>query len=73
MQLCREALATGPKTTRELAAYVMKAKGLDPADKVLAKSIGNQLIHTLRMQRSRGKLATQGKRQAAYVWAIPGT
>lgn len=30
--LCKEALASGPMTTRELAQQVMKAKGLDPAD-----------------------------------------
>jgi hypothetical protein len=50
-----------------------KAKGLDPNDKVLAKGIGNSLIHVLRMQKLRGTLTTQGKRQAAYVWALVPT
>src|SRR5689334_17511467 len=69
--ICKAALASGPKTTRELAAIVMKAKGLDPNDKVLAKGIGHTLIHALRMQRLRGGLVTHGKSVGAYVWALP--
>jgi hypothetical protein len=30
----------GPMTTRQLALYLLKAKGLDQGGKVLAKSIG---------------------------------
>ena len=33
------ALASGPKDTRELAIELMKAKGMDTGDKVLAKSL----------------------------------
>src|ERR1700674_3415349 len=43
MMLCKAALASGPKTTRELARYVMQARGLDAGDKVLAKSAANRL------------------------------
>jgi hypothetical protein len=71
MELCRAALASGPKTTRELAAYCMKAKGLDPKDKVMAKGVGQSLVHVLRMQKQRGKLVTRGKAQAAFIWALP--
>jgi hypothetical protein len=39
---------------------------------VLAKSIGQSLIHSLRMQWKRGKLTTRGKRLGVYVWALPG-
>ncbi|MBC8051010.1 MAG: hypothetical protein H7X92_12825, partial [Chitinophagales bacterium] len=35
MALCKEALATGPKSTREMALHVMEAKGLDTGDNVL--------------------------------------
>src|ERR1700685_927582 len=48
--LCKEALATGPKTTKELALHVMAAKGLDTGDKVLAHAMAARLIHALRMQ-----------------------
>jgi hypothetical protein len=33
MRLCNEALASGPKTTKELALIAMTAKGLDTGDK----------------------------------------
>lgn len=68
--LCRESLASGPKTTRELALHVMKAKGLDTGDKVLAKGIGSRLIHALRMQATRGRLTFSGKRHGVSVWRL---
>ena len=69
--LCKAALEAGPRTTVELAAHCMKAKGLNPDDKVLAKSIGQSLIHSLRMQWKRGNLTTRGKRLGVYVWSLP--
>jgi len=72
MALCRECLADGPKNTRQLALYVIKAKGLDPGDKVLAKSIGLRLIHALRLQWKTGRLiAKPGRDKAAKVWELP--
>jgi hypothetical protein len=50
MTLCKDALASGPKTTKELALYVMAAKGLDTGDKVLAHAMAMRLIHALRQQ-----------------------
>ena len=73
MVLCREALASGPKTTKELALHVMAAKGLDTGDKVLAHVMAARLIHMLRMQTKRGKLAIVGKDRGAIVWASPKT
>ena len=58
--ICRDALKDGPRNTRELALVVMKARGLDTGDKVLAKAIGYRLIHTLRIQARIGKLAAIG-------------
>lgn len=69
--LCKEALTSGPKTTRELAKHVMAAKGLDVGDKVLAKGIGQQLIHALRMQNQRGGIVMIGKRHGLSVWRLP--
>ena len=66
--LCKEALAEGPRTTRELAIHIMKHKGLDAGDKVLAKAIAYRLIHALRMQCRRGLIADGGKRGNVRVW-----
>jgi hypothetical protein len=71
MTLCKDALASGPKTTKELALYVMKAKGLDTGDKVLAHAMALRLIHALRQQWRRGLIAGEGKVKGARVWAIP--
>jgi intracellular sulfur oxidation DsrE/DsrF family protein len=69
--ICKAALANGPLSTRELAHHVMAAKGLDVGDKVLAKSIGYSLIHSLRMQHKRGRLILDGKRHGVSVWRLP--
>jgi hypothetical protein len=71
MTLCKDALASGPKTTKELALHVMKAKGLDTGDKVLAHAMALRLIHALRQQWRRGLLMGEGKVKGARVWAIP--
>ena len=71
MAVCKEALASGPKSTRELALAVMESKGLDTGDKVLAKAVAAQLIHQLRMQNSREKIIRDGKRGSALVWRLP--
>jgi len=71
MTLCKDALASGPKTTRELAEHVMTAKGLNTGDKVLAKAVAYQLIHALRQQRLRGKIVLEGKRHGVSVWRLP--
>jgi hypothetical protein len=69
--VCKEALASGPKSTRELALHVMQSKGLDTGDKVLAKAVASQLIHSLRMQSQRGRIVRDGKKGAALVWRLP--
>src|SRR5271156_1091263 len=76
IRLCKEALAGGPKTTKELALHVMAAKGLDTGDKVLAHAMAQRMIHALRQQERRGSLTSEGKVKGARVWAlrdIPGT
>jgi hypothetical protein len=68
MRLCKDALASGPKTTKELALIVMAAKGLDTGDKVLARAMATRMIHALRQQWRRGHLNGQGKVKGARVW-----
>ncbi len=65
------ALADGPLTTRQLALYIMQAKGLDQNDKVLAKSIGSRIIHALGMLKRQGRLLAKGRIKAAMVWELP--
>jgi hypothetical protein len=71
--ICREALKDGPRNTRELAVGIMKAKGLDTGDKVLAKAIGYRLIHALRIQARIGKIVAVGRDKAARVWRLADT
>jgi hypothetical protein len=68
--LCKEALASGPKTTKELALYVMGRKGLDTGDRVLAHAMAQRMIHALRQQWRRGALIGDGKVKGARVWAL---
>jgi hypothetical protein len=70
MRLCKDALASGPKTTKELALYVMKAKGLDTGDKVLAHAMALRLIHALRQQWRRGMLQGEGKVKGIRIWSL---
>ncbi|HZS64244.1 MAG TPA: hypothetical protein VFA53_07090 [Xanthobacteraceae bacterium] len=70
-RLCLAALVDGPLTTRQLALYIMKAKGLNQADKVLAKSIGSRLIHALRLLRRQRRVVTTGRVKAALIWELP--
>jgi hypothetical protein len=72
MDLAKRALAEqGPLDTRQIARYIMAAKGMDPNDKVLAKAIACRMIHSLRQQCRRGKLADAGKRGAVRMWGFP--
>jgi hypothetical protein len=70
MRLYKDGLASGPKSTKELALYVMAAKGLDTGDKVLARAMATRMIHALRQQWRRGHLDGEGKVKGARVWAI---
>ncbi len=69
--ICQVALQTGPKDTRELSVELMKAKGMDTGDTVLAKGLTNRLIHSLRMQEGRGRVLREGKRKGVTVWRLP--
>lgn len=71
IKLAQEALKSGPQTTREIAAYIIKTKGLDQRDSVLRKVICRHIIHQLRRQAQQGKLAIVGRKQAALIWRLP--
>jgi hypothetical protein len=74
LRLCRGFLtAEGPLTALQLAERAMEATGLDPTDRVLARSIHLKLVHALRQQHHRGRLADAGRLRGSRVWAIkPG-
>jgi hypothetical protein len=72
-KLCQQALASGPKTTRELAVYVANAKGLDGGDAFMRKVIGSKLIHSLRIREKQGQLTIVGKRKGVSVLRLPET
>jgi hypothetical protein len=69
--ICAAALADGLLDTKQLALAMMKAKGMDLTDAVLAKAIGTRLIHSLRMQEKRGHVRREGKRKGVTVWRLP--
>ena len=74
IELAKRALAEqGPLDTRQIVQYVMAAKGLETGDKVLAKAIAYKIIHSLRQQERRGKLANAGKRGNVRLWTLPTT
>jgi hypothetical protein len=66
LRCAKEALAIGPKSTRELAWHLMQSKGLDTGDKVLAKAVASQLIHSFRMQSQRGRIVRDGKKRDSF-------
>jgi len=70
-QLCFEALKEGPKDTRELALYVVRAKGFDENDKYLRSSVAYRIVQALRMQeKRRGPIERAGKEGNAVVWKL---
>jgi hypothetical protein len=54
--------------TRELAALVIQAKGLDPNDKIFRNTVALSVVHILRMRHKRGQVADAGKRKGVRVW-----
>jgi hypothetical protein len=68
--ICKAALASeGPLSTPELAVRVMRAKGMDEADKVLRKAVTLRLVHALTKQCQRGQVGDGGRRKGGVrVW-----
>ncbi len=71
-KLCMAALETaaGPLDTRELAIAVIRAKGLDERDALLRKAIATHVIHAVKAQEKRLRVAKAGKRNGVCVWRL---
>jgi hypothetical protein len=68
--LCRDKLAEGPLSTPELAKHVMTAKGLDAADRVLARSIGFSVPQSMRGMSRRYMVEKLPKSRGRCVWRL---
>lgn len=69
--LCHQALADGPKDTRELALYIIRSKGFDERDRHLRTSVALRIVQAMRMQEKQGKRVRRaGKRGNAIVWEL---
>jgi hypothetical protein len=72
-KLCHQALADGPKDTRELALYIIRQKGFDERDRHLRTSVALRIVQALRMQEHRGmRIRRAGKRGTAIIWELDG-
>ena len=70
--LCKKALAETPElSTRQLALYIMAAKGFDAKDSILVLSMTRNITSTLRTRWLRGELAVVGKSNGMSVWQMP--
>jgi hypothetical protein len=71
IDLAKRALAEqGPMDTRQIARYIMAAKGLETGDKVMAKAVAYKIVHSLRQQCRRGLIVDAGKSKNVRVWAL---
>jgi hypothetical protein len=71
-RMCYDALAAGPKTTRELARYVMTQKGMDVHDAVLCKAVSLRLVHALAVHCKQGRILDGGRAKGGVrIWRLP--
>ncbi len=68
--LCRAKLTEGPFSTPDLAKHVMTAKGLDAADRVLARSIGFSVLQSLRGMSRRYLVEKLPKQRGRCIWRL---
>ena len=70
-KFCLATLAVeGPLDTRQLTQRLMKAKGLDVADKVLSATIALRVVQTLRVRAKRGQIDGTDRRKGVCVWRL---
>jgi hypothetical protein len=68
---CAEALKNGTMDTRQLAAYVIAAKGFDINDRRLRKAITFRIVQVLRLQeKRRGPIQRVEKVSNVVVWRM---
>ena len=60
--------ATAPLSTRDLAAHVIEAKGLDGQDRHLRKAIAYKIVQVTRRWEKQRKLMRVGKTGTAVMW-----
>jgi hypothetical protein len=65
---CRQKLLEGPLSTPELARYVMEQKGMDPTNRVLARSMGFSVLQSLRGMARRRVVQKLPKSRGRCVW-----
>jgi hypothetical protein len=70
--LCKTALQDGPMTLIEMITYIMRSKGMDTRDVVLAKNLERRLVNALGQQRRRMVIEGVRKGSAARVWRLRG-
>jgi hypothetical protein len=68
--MCRAKLADGPCSTPDIARHVMATKGIDAADRVLARSIGFSVLQSLRGMARRCIVQKLPKSRGRCVWAL---
>ena len=70
---CLDALRGSPAglDTRQLAAICLKAKGYDPSNHVLARSMAMTIVQFLSRFARMGKIEKAGMREQAIVWRMP--
>ncbi len=73
-KLCRAALdeSVGPISTREIAAHVIAAKGLDGQDRHLRKAIAYKVVNVLRRWERERRVGRTGKKAGAVMWRLIG-
>ena len=70
-ELCKAALAQeGPLDTRELAVRVIRAKGMNEADRLLRRALAYKIVNALGKQVQRGALENAGRRAGVRVWRV---
>lgn len=74
-RLCKAALeaSTGPISTREIAAHVIREKGLDGQDRHLRKAIAYKVVNIMRRWERERKVRRFGRLAGVVIWTNPGT
>ena len=57
--------------TRELAAVVLRAKGLDDGDAVMRKAVTYAIVQLMRKREMSGQVRAVGTRNRALLWRLP--
>jgi len=70
--ICKAAIAAeGALDTRQLTERVMKAKGMDTADRVLWNTIALRVVQTMRCHAMKGRMDNSLRRKGVIVWQLP--